>query len=71
MTALPAEDARDRRDELVMDRIRTEWHGAYDIGYAADAYLGRHLTGGPLLSAATPEGLESAIKADWVRRSAR
>ncbi len=67
MTALEAADGRSISDELAMDALRQTWFEYYDIGYAASWYLARRLNGGPLLSASTPEGLGSAIRADWSR----
>ena len=72
MTAWQTADGRDMRDELDMDQLRAEpWAAPYDAGYADGAYRAVHLTGGALLTADTPEGLASAIRADIGRRSAR
>ncbi len=70
VTALEAADGRDIRDEIAMDALRRDWFEHYDIGYAANWYLARRLNGGPLLTAGTPAGLESAIRADWARFTA-
>lgn len=67
MTVQPAADDRDIADELFMDRIRTDWAGLYDVGYAGGSFLARRITGGDLIGAETPAGLESAIRADAVR----
>jgi len=57
---------------VALDQLKAEpWAAPYDIGFAADAYHGCRLTGGALLTADTPEGLASAIKADIARRGAR
>jgi hypothetical protein len=72
MTAWPTADGRDIRDEVAMDELRDQpWAKAYDAGFASGAYRAIHLSGGALLTADTPEGLASAIKADVARRSAR
>ena len=72
MTAWMTDDGRPIRDEIALDDLKAEpWAAPYDIGFAADAYHGVHLTGGALLTADTPEGLASAIRADIARRSAR
>ena len=65
-------DGRDIRDAIAMDQLRAEeWAAPYDAGFADGAYHARHLAGGALLTAGTPEGLASAIKADVARRAAR
>ena len=71
VTAWPAAYSRDVNDELAMDRIRADWFGIFDAGYADGAFLARRITGGVLLSASTPAGLESAIRADWFRQGAQ
>ena len=65
-----AADARDIHDELVLDQIRDAYSADFDIGYADGAYHARRLAGGPLLTAATPGGLATAIWTDWTRNSA-
>ena len=55
-------------DLMTLDEIRAAWGQQYDIGYADGAFYSYRLPGGPLLAAHTPEGLESAIRADWTRR---
>ncbi len=67
VTAQPAADGRDIADDLLMDRIRADWSEIYDLGYAGGSFLARLLIGGDLLSAKTPAGLESAIRADFTR----
>lgn len=59
--APPAAD----RDELALDQIREVWRDPYDTGFAGDEYHAYRLTGGPLLTAATPGGLAAAIWTDW------
>ena len=62
VTAWPAADA------MTLDKIRDVWEGIYDVGYADGTYrAARSLIAGPLLTARSPEGLESAIRADWAR----
>ena len=77
MTARPAAHS-DAHEALALDSIRAAWYETYDVGYVADmdgfpdgAYLARRLTGGALLLADTPAGLDSAIRADWARLAAR
>ena len=43
------------------------WHGHYDTGEADGEYHAFRLIGGPLITAGTPAGLESAIRADYAR----
>ena len=52
-------------DELLLDQIRETWRELYDTGFAGGEYHAYRLTGGPLLTAATPGDLAVAIWADW------
>ena len=70
MTAQPAADDRDMADDLLMDELRQTWVDLYDVGYAGGSFLARRITGGDLLGAETPAGLDSAIRADFVRWTA-
>ena len=56
---------RDIHDELLLEQLRETWDADFDIGIAAGAYRAHRLTGGPLLTAATPGELAMAIWADW------
>ncbi len=67
MTAEPAAEGRDVSDDLLIDALRIYWQGVYDVGYAGGAFLARRITGGDLLTAETPGGLESAIRTDRAR----
>lgn len=69
--AEPAADDRSVTDALLMDRIRATWQDHYDIGEVRGSFLACRLTGGPLITADTPAGLESAIRADYARKCAR
>ena len=55
----------DIHDDLVLEQIRDAYAGLFDIGYACGAYHARRLTGGPLLTAATPGELATAIWVNW------
>ena len=57
-------------DEMTLDGIREAWAEFYDIGCAEGVYCAFWLFDGPmdLLAADTPEGLDSAIRADAARR---
>ena len=68
MTARTAAGSRDTRDELVLDQIREAYGAQYDVPFADGAPRARRLGGGPLLTAATPGGLATAIYADWAQR---
>ncbi len=67
---MSAEPAEDSRDEFLMDAVRQTWVGLYDVGDAGGSFLARRITGGDLIGAETPAGLESAIRADFVRWTA-
>jgi len=55
-------------DEMTLDALKASgWAGWYDIGFTAGEYYAFRLIGGPLLTARTPAGLESAIRADFSR----
>ena len=48
-----------------LDALRLTWGSTYDVGFAEDRFLAYRLTGGPVLSGATPDELAAAIAADW------
>ena len=67
----------DVQDAMALEAVRGKWEGIYDVGYVSDvegypdgAYLARMILGGPLLTAATPAALESAIRASYARWTA-
>ena len=62
---------RDIRDEIAIGHLAVEWGEIYRVTSGEDDYRARCWTGGATLVASTPAGLESAIRADWARRSAR
>ena len=64
----PVRAKLDSHDELVLDQIRDYWDTAYDTRFAGGLYHAHRLTGGPLLTAATPGGLAIAIWDDWTAR---
>ncbi len=70
ITCLPAPGPvmRPAAHEMTLGVLRAAWGEIYDLGFAGGEYHALHLTSGRLISAATPEGLESAIRADWSRR---
>ena len=61
----------DIHDDLVLEQIRDAYSTAYDIGIADGLYRAHRLTGGPMLSAATPGGMARVIWADWTRGDIR
>ena len=56
-------------DRLTLELIRADWSPFYDAGYVDGTYAAMRIAGGDLLSADTPEGLDSAIRADWKRHA--
>lgn len=54
-------------DMLALESLRESWSAFYDIGYAGGAYWMLRLTGGSPMTADTPDGLESVIRADYTR----
>jgi hypothetical protein len=54
-------------DLTALDNLAGTWTGLYDVGYADGEFHALRLTGGPLLTADTPGGLDSAIRADFTR----
>jgi len=59
-------------DETALDDLRSAWGAAYRIGVAGDGYEAQFVfVESPRLTAATVEGLESALRAHWHRWGAR
>ncbi len=58
-------------DEITLQSISAAWGTVYDCGYAHGVYWARRHDAEHLLSAGTPAGLESAIRADYARWTAR
>jgi hypothetical protein len=65
--AAPSAAAWPTPDELQMEQLAEQWRGTYDVGRVDGVCLAFRWPDGPLLSAATPGGLDSAIRADWAR----
>lgn len=67
----PAEPARrgplTTVEERDLEAIRFSWP-EYDVGYSRGRFLACRLTGGDLLTGATPDELAAAILADWGTR---
>ena len=63
----PAATAWPTADEIAMEELRETWEPIYDLGFADGAWCAFRWPDGPLLTAATIEGLDSAIRADWAR----
>lgn len=52
--------------DRVLEALRLEWGGTYDVGFADRTYWAARLDGtGDLLRGATPDELGAAIRADW------
>jgi hypothetical protein len=66
MSACPEDDITPL-DALTLESVKDDWGTEYDIGLADGVFLAYRLAGGDLLAADTPEGLESAIRADYTR----
>jgi len=64
-TAWPTED------QMTLTAIAETWGVFYDTWFEGGMYRARRADGTALTPAPTPEGLDSAIRADWARRSAR
>lgn len=71
VTAWPAEDGIDVRDALTMQDIARTWGAYYFLEYSDGMYRATRPDGVDLPPADTPEGLDSAIRADWARWHAR
>jgi hypothetical protein len=54
-------------DRIALDDLADRLSGFYDVGYTEGSYWAFRLIGGPLISAGTLGGLDSAIRADYVR----
>jgi hypothetical protein len=54
-------------DQITLDDLADKWAFFYDVGYADGEFHALRLLGGPLLTARTLGGLDSAIRADWMR----
>ena len=68
--ARPAAPALDLLDAIRLDEIKARWESAYDIGMDGTVFCAVWLFGDSplLLTADSPAGLDSAIRADWHRR---
>ena len=58
---------RDPLDPIAISHLAAFWHGVFEVFEGESDYRARRLTGGPVLTADTPVGLESAIRAAWAR----
>ena len=54
-------------DKIALDELADGLSWFYDIGYTHGEYHALRLLGGPLMTADTLGGLDSAIRADWSR----
>jgi hypothetical protein len=54
-------------DEMALEELRRAWAPDYDVGIAEGAYRAYRWPDGPLITAATIDGLESAIRGDFAR----
>ena len=51
--------------EMTLDDVRDSWGDLYDIGTVDGVHYACFLTGGTVLNADTPAGLDSAIREDF------
>ena len=59
-------------EDAALDELRSAWSAAYRIDADGGGYTARfYFTESPPLTAATLEGLESAVRAHWFRWGAR
>ena len=59
-------------EDHAAEAFRLIWGQAYDIGFADGTWRARRLDGnGAVMTGATADALNVAIRADWARRSAR
>jgi hypothetical protein len=65
--AAPGAVAWPTADEMAMEKLAGSWQPAYDVGFADGAYRAFRWPDGPLITAATIDGLDSAIRADSAR----
>ena len=65
------QDAQPATGEITPDGLHDRWRDYYDTGWAGGRYCAVWLAGGPLITAETLEGLDSAIRADAHRRGVR
>jgi hypothetical protein len=54
-------------DEIALQELRETWEPIYDTGIADGKFCAFRWPDGPLITADTLDGLESAIRADWAR----
>ena len=66
-----AADSPDAYDEITMDGLRERWAGEYDLGFAGGEFHAFRLIGGQPITARSLGELESAIRADYARRTSR
>lgn len=67
MTVLPSADNLDVRAALTLQDIIIQWGDYYLIEYNGGKYRATRPDGRELPEADTPEGIESAIRADYSR----
>jgi hypothetical protein len=54
-------------EEMALGSVRSAWEPLYDVGYADGVFCAFRRPDGPLIRAATVDGLDSAIRADHAR----
>jgi len=66
-TAWMTPDGLSIADQIDLERIARHWETVYDIGYVDGQYRAFRLIGGPLITADTLAGIDSAVRADYWR----
>ena len=66
-TAWMTPDGLSAADQMALDELAENWAGYYDLGHADGEFHAFRLIGGPLITAGTLAGLESAVRADYAR----
>jgi len=66
-TAWMAADGLTISDQIALDALAEDLAGLYDVGFSNGEFHAFRLIGGPLITADTLAGIDSAIRADWDR----
>ena len=66
-TAWMTPDGLSIADQIALERIADAWSDIYDIGFADGEFHALRLIGGPLITADTLAGIDSAVRADYWR----
>ena len=67
VTAWTTPDGLSIADQIALERVARHWKTVYDIGHANGQFHAFRLIGGPLITADTLAGIDSAVRADYWR----